>query len=459
MMPSFRVYLVLVLATASLCVAAGAAPASSPVSNGEIAYSTILFIQAPLGDLQDDFDICAIGARGGRARQLRGLDPKEPRFTISPTWSRDGRRLAFSTRTPSETNYSIATMNADGSDRALIPGVEDGYGVSFGPGDLIAFQNGRREIYTVHLDGTGLTRIRTGARDPAWSPDGARLVYFDLAGRHLSLMNPDGSDPVRLTSDNLFLSSPSWSPDGKRIAFGAMRGRGRFSIEAVNADGSGRKSLRQNVREDVELGVTWSPDGTKLAFTQFPSNESSTDIYVMDDDGSSVRNITNSPFGESDPAWRPLPAEGTPPIPRDPPTCGLGGGSGNDVVAGSRWPDFVETGGGNDKIRTFFGRDVILAGAGNDTIWAGDRTDFVFAEDGNDAIYGQGGRDVISGGKGNDRIVGGSGHDSIHGEQGDDVIFVRDGTRDEVDCGRGRDVVYADRQDRLSRTCEVVHRS
>jgi Ca2+-binding RTX toxin-like protein len=93
-----------------------------------------------------------------------------------------------------------------------------------------------------------------------------------------------------------------------------------------------------------------------------------------------------------------------------------------DTLTGSRGANNINGGSGNDRINGGSGNDVIDGGAGND---------------------------VIDGGAGSDRLLGGSGNDTIH---------ARDGRRDVVNCGSGRDVAYVDKTDRVT-GCEVVHRS
>ena len=144
-------------------------------------------------------------------------------------------------------------------------------------------------------------------------------------------------------------------------------------------------------------GVSWAPDGTRLAFVKYRP-DGFTYIYVIDDDGSNLFNLTNTALDESDPAWRPHPTQPNLTSPRNRPPCGLGGTPRIDVLTGSVWADYVEAIGGQDTVTTFFGRDVIAAGAGDDTILAGDSTDYISGDDGNDRIFGQGGGDRISAG-------------------------------------------------------------
>ncbi|MCA1587134.1 MAG: hypothetical protein LC744_00150 [Chloroflexi bacterium] len=72
--------------------------------------------------------------------------------------------------------------------------------------------------------------------------------------------------------------------------------------------------------------------------------------------------------------------------------------------------------------------------------------------------FGGSGNDRINGGSGNDRLFGGANIDNFSGGSGNDVISARDGRRDTVNCGTGRDRVTADRRDRVSRNCERVRR-
>jgi hypothetical protein len=72
---------------------------------------------------------------------------------------------------------------------------------------------------------------------------------------------------------------------------------------------------------------------------------------------------------------------------------------------------------------------------------------------GNDRLLGYGGRDRLYGGFGNDILVGGKGKDVISGGPGNDKIRARDGERDTISCGSGRNTVVADDLDALARDC------
>lgn len=93
-----------------------------------------------------------------------------------------------------------------------------------------------------------------------------------------------------------------------------------------------------------------------------------------------------------------------------------------------------------DQLRGLGGDDVIFGRAGDDLLLGGD---------GADRLYGE---------LGDDLLVGGADADRLYGGQGRDRMRVRDGVRDEVQCGPGTDRVRADRLDVLH-DCEHVDRS
>jgi hypothetical protein len=76
-----------------------------------------------------------------------------------------------------------------------------------------------------------------------------------------------------------------------------------------------------------------------------------------------------------------------------------------------------------------------------------------------DAILGRGGKDVLIGRAGSDLLHGGPGRDLLAGGSGDDRLAAQyDGSKDDVRCGPGLDVVNADLVDSVARDCELVGR-
>src|SRR5438045_9298096 len=95
-------------------------------------------------------------------------------------------------------------------------------------------------------------------------------------------------------------TAPSGRPAAGQIAFSTDRD-GNPEIYVVNADGSGLRNLTNNPTFDFEL--TWSPDGTKIALSS--DRDGDTEIYLMHADGTDPEKLTNNPGQDRLPDWPP----------------------------------------------------------------------------------------------------------------------------------------------------------
>ena len=275
-------------------------------------------------------EVYAMDADGTSPRNLT----QDPAQDVHPAWSPDGRRIAFvSSRSPSsrckpgpgpcwgrDRQSEIYVMNADGSrKRNLTRRANDDYPTWSPDGRRIAFlratgsyRHHGYHLYVVNADGSGLRNLMQIAAVAyfyshlVWSPDG-RTIYF---GRYL--ISTDGSGARKLPYIPLIAV---WSPDGRQIAFVGNRPRGgpcpckdNSDIYVMNADGSGTRRLTHNVGYDG--GPAWSPDGRKIAFQsnrgfRYRGGMGNGEIYVMNADGSGKRNLTRNPAQDGSPSWSP----------------------------------------------------------------------------------------------------------------------------------------------------------
>jgi Tol biopolymer transport system component len=154
-----------------------------------------------------------------------------------PTWSPDGRQLAFvGVRSePDRARYDIFVANRDGSDaRAVTDGARDG-APAWSTNGLIAFERSETEsekdffapdIHVVDLrtgDEQRLSR-RGGGTAPSWAPDGVRLAFTRgpyPGATSLHVLNTKTGRTRRIVDR---ASDPGWSPDGRFIAYGCKRG-------------------------------------------------------------------------------------------------------------------------------------------------------------------------------------------------------------------------------------------
>ena len=133
------------------------------------------------------------------------------------------------------------------------------------------------DIYVANIDGSGVQRLTSAPyldEQPAWSPDGSRIVFRSTRRGEpdIFVMGADGSSPVNLTADfqpGIHLDhTPSWSPDGSRIVFASDVGRPSYpTLWTMRADGTDkRRLLPQAASTDIDVEPSWSPDGTRIAF-------------------------------------------------------------------------------------------------------------------------------------------------------------------------------------------------
>ena len=101
------------------------------------------------------------------------------------------------------------------------------------------------QLFRMQTSGEGLEQITTGAKpatQPAFSPDGQRLVFARL-GSGIFRANLDGTGLQRLTSGGRD-TFPVWAPDGKRIAF-VRPYRTQWRVYVMSVSGAGQRRLSQ----------------------------------------------------------------------------------------------------------------------------------------------------------------------------------------------------------------------
>ena len=233
-----------------------------------------------------------------------------PASDWSPSWSPDGRHIAFGSRR--DGNYEIYVMGSDGSNlRRLTNHWAGDWSPSWSPdGRHIAFvssreRGGKDEIYVMGSDGSNPRRLTDHSAwdwSPSWSPDGRHIAFVsDRDGNYeIYVMGSDGSNPRRLTDHSGSDHSPSWSPDGRHIAFESW-GDGNGGIYVMGSDGSNPRRLTDDWVMDHS--PSWSPDGRHIAFMS--DRDDNNNIYVMGSDGSNPRRLIDHSARDWSPSWSP----------------------------------------------------------------------------------------------------------------------------------------------------------
>jgi TolB protein len=158
---------------------------------------------------------------------------------------------------------------------------------------------------------TALAGAVTAAALPAGAtPPGTngKLVFERPTrdGVNLFTVGPDGSGLTRLIRLRGTGGDSSWSPDGSKVAFTRARDpeEGPYEIWAVNADGSGLARLTRH--RGFSIAPAWSPDGRKIVYATNAGGRDHTGLYVMNSDGSGKRRLTSSRTRDhTDPSWSP----------------------------------------------------------------------------------------------------------------------------------------------------------
>ena len=180
--------------------------------------------------------------------------------------------------------------------------------IAFGRVDLAI---GGPSLWTANANGSHQKRLTTdvtGFSD--WSPDGRRIAFdfADDTGVHIATISPDGRHRRALTTAAGVQEVPRWSPDGRRITFNAFEfDRDPFSISiwVMRADGS---NPRQITRDAIDVEPVFSPDGTKIAFGRIVGDSPTGQleaIYVVNADGSGLRQVAPARAGLEHPDWSP----------------------------------------------------------------------------------------------------------------------------------------------------------
>lgn len=248
----------------------------------------------------------------------RRLDLAPKRYVdFFPSWSPDGRRLAFirfnmDCRKPptplggcayTETwlvgvdgkgkrrlvtrTFGRAAWSPDSSRMAVMTEPEPG---------------GARGLQVISVAGARPAQrlpVAAGGYEPDWSPDGAAIAYEGIDRGIYAVSPTEAAQPRALTSppESHRDSFPRWSPDGRRLAF-VRAARNEVALHVISSDGADSRRLLTKPSEGGSISPpAWSRDGTMLAVDVVERSVPS--VYLIRADGSGQRKISRA----FDPDW------------------------------------------------------------------------------------------------------------------------------------------------------------
>jgi serine/threonine-protein kinase len=237
---------------------------------------------------------------------------------VQPTWSPDGRWIAFTARMGNRTQMDIWIMSADGGESSTVTSdIPTDWSPTWSPdGGYIYFSSdrgGSMNLWRIPMDQS--RGLPTGEAEPVTTPatfvahptisgDGRSVAYSHvLMTQNIEKATLDPStglmsDPVPLTSGSRQWSSPDPSPDGTSVAF-YSRDLPEGDLYIIREDGTGLRMVTGD--SAMDRVPRWSPDGTHLAY--FSNRSGELELWVIGADGSGNEKLTNA--SSSWGAWAP----------------------------------------------------------------------------------------------------------------------------------------------------------
>jgi hypothetical protein len=170
---------------------------------------------------------------------------------------------------------------------------------------FVAGPEGARDIWVMNPDGSNPVRLTTHPAEdvgPYFSPNGSKIMFISHRDGNFEIysMNADGTNQTRLTNNPTNDYPGGFSYDGSRIVFSSDRDGAGLEIYVMNADGTGQTRITNNAANDFQ--PVFSPDGSKIYFVS--ERDANGEIYVMNTDGTNPVNLTNNPGNDGQPNLR-----------------------------------------------------------------------------------------------------------------------------------------------------------
>jgi TolB protein len=269
-----------------------------------IALTSIAFVS----DRDGNKEIYMMDYDGHDQRKISG----HKSISMSPSWSGLGDSLAYVSYFGGAGPALYLADVASGRKSPLVTEGSLNVSPTFSPdGRRVAFARAlgaNIEIFVCQRDGSGVRRLTNSPgidTNPAWSPNGQEIAFTSsrAGSPQLYVMDVEGANVRRVTFQGEYNDGASWSADGTRIAFATRIDRNRFDIAVLDLVTLAAQKLTDGPGSNES--PSFSPDGRRIAFAG--ARKGSTQVYVIDSrSGGGVEQLTFQ-GSNSGPDWSPYP--------------------------------------------------------------------------------------------------------------------------------------------------------
>ena len=171
------------------------------------------------------------------------------------------------------------------------------------------------KIFSANVGGDGGEAPRVVASVPgrtqSVSPDGRRVLYLvgPWTSTALVVADTDGAHPRTLAGGGRATAwNGTWSPDGTRVAYTYGDSTRLLQVHVINSDGTGDRAITHTTAAEGSAQLPeWSPDGRRLAVQVNNLPMHSSEIWVVDVASGEVRRLAphTAPYLDETPAWFP----------------------------------------------------------------------------------------------------------------------------------------------------------
>lgn len=243
-------------------------------------------------------EVCTADLFFGDAKQIT----HDNALALMPRWSPDGGKIVYTSFYKSGFPDIFLLDTASGRHETFVSVKGTNQGARFSPNGqqvaMVLSGEGSPEIYVSNAQGRQISRKTRSDQvksSPAWSPDGARLVFtMGDSLPQLYTMSAAGGTPTRLISGFSYTAEPDWSRGNpQKIACTVRVPGNRYQI-AVYDFSKGKAEIVSKAEFDG-VEASWLPDGRHLVYTARDRNSSV--LSILDTETGNSRRISSQNLG------------------------------------------------------------------------------------------------------------------------------------------------------------------